>query len=247
MNRICSRVSVAAAAALGTALVPLSASAYDLTTLGNLTQHEFRLLSEDLGGALSYKPITPTEALGVTGFDIGAALSGTQLKNAVLLSKAANGSTVRTTAPLLSLHADKGLPFNIDVGGSYTMVPSTNIKAFGGEVRWAFLPGTTLVPAVGIRLSGTKLTGVDQLDFSTYGADISVSKGFTIFTPYAGVGEVFVKSTPNGAAAATLASEKFNQAKFYAGVNINLGVNLAFEYDNTGSINTVSAKVGFRF
>ena len=51
----------------------------------------------------------------------------------------------------------------------------------------------------------------------------------------------------SGSSAATLQEEKFTKAKFFAGVNVNLGVNFAFEYDNTGSISTYSAKVGFRF
>ena len=88
-------------------------------------------------------------------------------------------------------------------------------------------------------------TGVDQLAFSTYGADVSVSKGLAIFTPYGGVGQVWVRSTPDATTA--LQAEKFTQTKFFAGVNINLGVNLCFEYDNTGSISSYSAKFGFRF
>jgi hypothetical protein len=243
MNKFC----VALPVALAGAFAPIGAMAYDLNTVGALTQSEFRLLSEDLGAALSYKPIIPAEALGITGFDIGASLSATSLKNAVLLSKAANGASVRTTMPIVALRADKGLPFNIDIGGSYTAVPGTDVRAFGGELRWAILPGSTALPAVAIRGSGSKLTGVDQLNFSTYGVDVSVSKGFAIFTPYGGVGEVWVRSRPDGSATGTLKEEKFNQTKFFAGVNINLGVNLAFEYDNTGSINTYSAKIGFRF
>jgi hypothetical protein len=237
-----------AAAALPVALLaaaPMAADAYDLKSINALTQPEFRLLSEDLGAALSYKPIIPSEALGITGFDLGVAVSGTQLKNALLLSKAANGDAVRTTMPLVSARVDKGLPANLDIGVVYTAVPGTDIRAYGGELRWAILPGSTAVPAVALRASGTKLNGVDQLSLTTYGLDVSVSKGFAIFTPYGGVGTVWVKSTPNGIA--TLQEEKFNQTKFFAGVNINLGVNFAFEYDNTGSRNTYSAKVGFRF
>lgn len=244
------KTAAALPVALLAAAAPATTWAYDLTSLDALTQSEFRLLSEDLGAALSYKPIIPSEALGLTGFDLGVAASGTQLKNAVLLSKAANGASVRTTMPLVSARAHKGLPANIDIGVSYTAVPSTDIRAYGGELRWAVLPGSTVMPAVAIRGSGTKLTGVDQLGFTTYGLDVSVSKGFAIFTPYGGVGTVWVKSSPKGTAAAApanLRDEKFNQTKLYAGVNINLGVNLAFEYDNTGSISTFSAKVGFRF
>src|SRR5205809_689848 len=77
-------------------------------------------------------------------------------------------------------------------------VPSTNIKLYGGELRYAIGPGGIAMPAIGVRGSYTKLTGVDQLDFDTKGVDLSISKGFTIFTPYAGVGKVWVASTPSG-------------------------------------------------
>jgi len=241
------KISAALPVALAAAFAPMGAMAYDLNTVGSLTQSEFRLLSEDLGAALSYKPIIPAESLGLSGFDIAVAVSATKLKNALLLSKAANGAEVRTTMPLVSVRADKGLPFDIDIAGSYTAVPGTDVRAYGGEVRWAVLAGSTALPAVAIRGSGSKLAGVDQLNFSTYGVDVSVSKGLAIFTPYGGVGQVWVRSSPSGSATGTLQEEKFTQTKFFAGVNVNLGFNFAFEYDNTGSINTVSAKVGFRF
>jgi hypothetical protein len=239
------KIAAALPLALAAAFAPMGAHAYEFTTLNQLTQTDFRLLSEDLGAALSYKPVIPSEPLGITGFDVGVGLSGTQLKNAVLLSKAANGATVRTTMPLISLRGHKGLPADIDIGASYTFVPSTDIRVIGGEVRWAFIPGSTVTPAVAVRGSGSKVTGVDQLDFSTYGIDVSVSKGFTIFTPYGGVGQVWVRSSPSGVA--TLQEEKFTKTKFFAGVNVNFGFNLVFEYDNTGSINTFSAKFGLRF
>jgi hypothetical protein len=241
------KISAALPVALAAGLAPASAMAYELTTVGALTQSEFRLLSEDLGAAFSYKPLVPSEATGLLGFDFGIGVTGTALDNAILLSKASNGASVHTTLPMVSARFYKGLPFDIDVAANYTVAPEAHINAFGGEVRWAFLPGTTTVPAVAIRGSGSMTNGVDQLDLSTYGVDISVSKGFAIFTPYGGIGQVWVRSTPNGAAKATLSEEKFNMTKFFLGINVNIGVNFAFEYDNTGGINSYGAKVGFRF
>jgi hypothetical protein len=90
------------------------------------------------------------------------------------------------------------------------------------------------------------MSGVDQLSFTTKGVELSISKGFAMLTPYAGVGEVWVDSDPD--ATTGLNKESFQQTKFYGGLNINLAlINLALEYDNTGNINSYSAKFGWRF
>ena len=102
------------------------------------------------------------------------------------------------------------------------------------------------MPAIGIRGSYTKLAGVDQLDFNTKGVDLSISKGFTIFTPYAGVGKVWVASEPNGIPA--LSKESLSLNKVFVGINLNFGLtNLAFEGDRTGEATSYGAKLGFRF
>jgi hypothetical protein len=157
----------------------------------------------------------------------------------------ATGSSL-TSLIVPKLHVHKGLPFNIDVGAFYSSVPTTNIKLYGGELRYAILEGGTATPAVAIRGAMTKLSGVDQLDFGTKSLDVSISKGFAMLTPYAGVGTVWVDSTPNGIP--TLTKESFRQNKVFAGANLNFGlVNLAFEYDKTGSAASYSGKLGFRF
>lgn len=217
--------------------------AANIDSVGSLSQAEFKLFSEDLGSALSYKGVTPAEPLGITGFDIGIEVSSTEMKNSSLWELATGSS--RNNLPLPKLHVHKGLPLNIDVGAFYSSVPTTNIKLYGGELRYAIMEGGIALPAVAIRGSLSKLTGVDQLSFSTKGLDISISKGFAMLTPYAGIGKVWVESTPNGVG---LAKESFSQNKIFAGANLNLGLtNFAVEYDKTGSSQTYSAKLGFRF
>ena len=239
-------LSRAAAASLVAALLPpLSAAAAEIDSIGNLSQAQFKLLSEDLGAALSYKPLIPAEPLGITGFDIGLAVTGTDLKNARLLSLAASGRSVPTLLPVPTLRAHKGLPLGIDIGASYAKVPDIEVTLWGAELRWAIMEGNTALPAVALRGSYSSLTGVDQLKLTSAGADISISKGFAMFTPYAGVGQVWVKSTPQGVP--LLQEESFTQTKVFAGVNINLGVNFALEADSTGGIVSYGVKVGIRF
>lgn len=233
-----------AAALLAAAAAP--ALAADIDSIQLLSQNEFRLLSEDLGAALSFKPLIPSEALGITGFDLGVAVTGTKLENVAILEKASSGGDVPSVLPVPTLRLHKGLPLNLDVGVAFSQVPGTNIRYTGGELRWAILPGSTLVPAVAIRGTLTRLTGVDQLDFDTKSLDISISKGFANVTPYGGIGQVWVKSTPKNVPG--LRGEDFTQTRVFGGVNVNLGLaNLALEADSTGGTTTVGAKLGFRF
>ena len=219
----------------------------NIDQLQNLGQSEFKSLSKDLGAALSYKAVSPAEPLGITGFDIGLEVTGTQLNHSDIWNKASSGNAP-STVPVPKLHVIKGLPFNIDVGAIYTKVPSTNISLVGGELRYAFMEGGVATPAVAIRGTFTKLSGVDQLDFSTKGLELSVSKGFAMLTPYAGVGEVWVDSKPRSTASTVLNKESFQQTKFYAGANINFGLlNIDLDYDNTDSTNSYTLKLGWRF
>ena len=218
--------------------------AADISHLQLLTQPQFRLFSEDLGSALSYKAVTPAAPLGVTGFDLGLEVTSTKMQNTGLWSTVTGDSLNSMIVP--KLHVFKGLPLNIDVGAFYSAIPSSNIKLYGGEVRYAILEGGVAQPAVGIRGALTKMSGVSQLDLNTKSLDLSISKGFAMFTPFAGVGAVWVDSTPNGIP--TLTSESFHQNKVFAGGNLNFGVaNVALEYDKTGSAPSYSAKLGFRF
>jgi hypothetical protein len=216
----------------------------DLDNLTALVQTEFKNLSKDLTAALSYKAVQPAEAMGITGFDIGLELGVTDMKHSALWDKASSGGDF-SWMPVPKLHVSKGLPFDINIGGFYTQVPTTNIKLWGAEVSYAILAGSTVSPALAVRAAYTKLSGVDQLDFDTKSVDISISKGLLMFTPYAGAGYVWANSSAN---VAGLTSESIAVPKLFAGINFNiLTGNLAFEADKTGDNMTYSAKVGIRF
>ncbi len=227
------------------ALSAVAALGEGFDQLGSITQPQFRLLSEDLGAALSYKPMVPAEPLGVTGFDIGLEVSATDLQSAQILDQATS-EDIPEVLPIARLHAHKGLPFGIDIGLSYSAIPTFDIELWGGELRYAILKGGAATPALALRGSFTRLQGVDQLDIETRAVDLSISKGFTLLTPYAGLGHVWVTSTPNGIP--TLAEEDFGLTKYFAGLNIALGiVSFAAEADRTGDAWTYGAKLALRF
>ncbi len=217
----------------------------DIDRLQQLGQAQFRLLSEDLGGALSYRAQTSTEPLGVTGFDIGVGVTVAKLKNTAVFQQASS-DTVDATFPIPTLRVHKGLPLGFDIGAIYASIPDSNIRYYGGELRYAIVQGSVAMPAVGLRGSFTKLTGVDQLDINTRGVDLSISKGFGFITPYAGIGKVWVESDPKGVP--QLRSEDFSLNKVFAGVGMKfLALNVNLEADKTGDVTAYSLKFGVRF
>lgn len=229
--------------ALAGLFVAGSAQAFDIN-VSSLAQPAFRALSEDLGSALSYKPNTPTEPLAGLipfGFDIGVAMTSTKLAHSDAYASALDGDS---TVYLPTVRAQVGLPFGIDIGAAY--LSAGDFKYTGGELRYAILKGGIATPALGVRGSFSKLSGVKDFEFGTKGLDISVSKGVLMATPYIGAGKVWVSSKTSPTAGGF--DESFSQNKLFAGVGFNmLLLNLNIEADKTGDAKSYSAKLGLRF
>lgn len=226
---------------------PLLYASSDLDQLRDVSQEQFRGIAEDLGAAFSYKALAPAEALGVTGFDIGVEITATKLKSTQAWNEA-TGENI-DYLPVPKVHVHKGLPFNIDVGAFLAMIPDTDMKLYGGELRYTFVSGNVAMPAFAIRGAHTRLAGVDELDYHSTSLEATISKGFLMFTPYAGVGKVWSVSTPHiDEPLIDLREESVTQTRLFAGVNMNFGItNFAIEADKTGDAASYGAKIGFRF
>jgi len=218
---------------------------------GNPLQSKFDSLTKDLGSALSYKAVTPAEPLGLLGFDIGLEVTGTSLQGLDEWGDAIGEDSI-DILPLPKLHAHKGLPLNLDVGLVYSKVPTTDISYIGGELRYSFVSGNLAIPAIAVRGSYTTVLGIDELDFSTKSVELTVSKGFLLFTPYIGAGNVWVnseaRSTPVAGGTEISVSSDTSMVKFFGGLNINLGLlNIVGEADKTGDAMSYTVKLGLRF
>ena len=233
---------------LATALMALSsqAHAYKFDALGLLaSQGEFKQVAQDLSSTLAYKPMSPAESLGITGFDISASVGGTSIKSKEVLRRAANDDDVPGTLPTASVRVQKGLPLNVDIGLGYTAIPGTSASALSGEVKWAFIEGGTVTPALAVRAFYTRMSGLGDLKMHSQGIDVSISKGFVMATPYAGIGVVGSKATDDSG---RWAKESYTQGRFFAGVNLNFALlNVAIEADKTGDDTSAGVKVGWRF
>jgi hypothetical protein len=242
---------------LMTVLLPLLMAAPAMAKVtfefpANYTQDDFKNLSRDIGLAISYIPLAPAEPLGgaLPGFDIGVEATGVSInKNASYIQKAVtNPGDVPGTVPEAKAHVQVGLPvIPVDLGFVYGIsTNNTDYKLIGYEIKWAILRGSTLSPAVAIRGAYTKLSGIDIFDISTKSLDLSISKGFSILTPYAGIGEVWITSTPN-VPVPPLTEEDFTETKGFVGCKLSLGlINIVAEAD-FAAVNAYSLRLNLHF
>jgi hypothetical protein len=205
----------------------------------------FKSLVEDTGAMASYRAQLPSEPQGLTGFDLGFSLTQASLQQTA--SYVGNTQGLSNTMRWASLHAHKGLPMGWDIGafisqGMDSQAKSNGIDHRGVELRYALLEGSTATPALALRASATELNGIQGYRLKTQGMDLSVSKGFALFTPYAGFGVVRAKGQ------AGELSESVTLSKTFLGIGTNLFlINLNFEYDKTGDVPSYSLKAGWRF
>jgi len=210
------RTLAAAALLLMLGATPARANGTDIALNFGGVQGRFNSFAQELGIAVAYNPVAPAETLGVLGFDLGISASFVDIDSGLWNSAVADGDAPSVLV-IPRIQARKGLPFGIDVGVSYTRIPQSDIQIIGGEVRKALLKGATLIPAVSVLIHYSALTGVSQLDLTTYGADLAISKGIAFLTPYAGVGQIWIDAQPN---VAGLADTTENATRGYVGLKI---------------------------
>lgn len=203
-------------------LVPVTSALHaaenDISLPGGFLQPSFDTLVDELGMAVAYNPFSPAEPLGITGFEIGASVSMVEIDQATWDQVVGDGSAP-SRFPVPRLMARKGLPFGFDVGATYTSVPSSDITIVGGELRKALLEGSMATPAVSVLGHFSNLNGVDDLDLSTYGVDLGISKGFAMLTPYAGVGQVWYDGSES--AGLGLEDREESETRSYVGMRVS--------------------------
>ncbi len=210
---------------------------------GLATQENFRRFSEDLAAVVSYKAVATASAMGASGFDFGVTANSIKLEHPELWDLAC-----ACDAPGRVLLSKVYLRFGgpeADLVLSYGTAQDSNLDVWGVEAHFGLVPEDATTPAVSLRGTFSRLSGVERLDFDSKGLELTVSKRFGAFTPYLGGGQVWIRSDPDPA---LFQREHFTAEKFYAGINLALGrTNLAFEGDETGDVRSYSAKLTWRF
>lgn len=225
---------------------PALAGDNDIVLSPSLTQGRFNTLVDELGMATAYAPFSPAETLGVTGFELGASLTMVKIDDSVW-SDALSDADAPSMLPVPRLMVRKGLPLGIDIGASYTSIPDSNVTIIGGELRKSLIEGTTAVPAVSVLGHFSNLSGVDDLDLSTYGVDLGISKGFAMFTPYGGIGQVWYEGSEHAGLA--LDAHDSSETRGYLGMRVGFlpFMNLTAQADFTSAVSSYTLRLNLGF
>ncbi len=234
-----------------TAAPAMAGITFDFTKMSGL-QGEFKDFSTEAGLAMSYVPLAPAEPLGggiLPRVDVGVEATAVTIdKSASFWQNAVtNPGDLPSALIFPKFHAQVGIPVvPIDLGFMYAQVANSDIKLVGFEIKYAILKGGALSPALAVRGAYTRLSGVSVLDIDTKSLDVSISKGFLMLTPYAGIGEVWITSTPNQAVG--LQKENITQTKGFVGLKFSFlpVLNMVAEAD-FAKVNEYSLRLNLHF
>jgi hypothetical protein len=172
--------------ALLTALLagPAGAGGFSFST--SFTPGDFRDLADAFGDAISLPNLGMAASTGVAGFEVMAAAGGPQVDTGAHWWR--SGVDARTFGGVLTGYRGivrKGLPWRLDVGAQVGRVAGE--KFWGGELRLEIWDGGVLAPAAALRLAYSRLGG-SAVALDVREAQLVVSKGFPIVSPYAAAG-----------------------------------------------------------
>lgn len=141
-------------------------------------------------------PRHKAEPLGLVGFEIYGEAAALPDADDATVRAATDGSLPGDALAVYRVGARKGLPGRIDLGVSLAKtLDGEDMDLVSAELSWAILEGSVATPALQLRLTGTQTLDADVYDLEMYGAELLLSKGFPIVTPYIGGGVVHAEGT----------------------------------------------------
>lgn len=185
----------------------------------------FANMVAELGFAAAPSAMYPARTTGYAGFTLGIETSATKL-NSAALSRSVDGKEVpywergsrgpggRGVNPspndllmIYALHARKGLPWGLEIGGSLGFIGQTSLFITGADLRWSVLEGfrqgaLRYLPDLSFGGGLRTVTGSTSLHLTTIAFDTKLSKPFpvlesTTLEPYLGFQRLFVFGDSN--------------------------------------------------
>jgi hypothetical protein len=103
---------------------------------------------------------------------------------------------------------------------SYARALGGDVDLVSADLQWAIVEGGPATPALGLRLTGTRTVNAEAYELDQYGAEVLLSKGFAILTPYVGGGVVHSKGTLTSQRRSF--EDTHTRGIFYGGLTLNL-------------------------
>lgn len=215
----------------------------------NANPGEYDKLLEELSSMISFNQDGPAESLGLIGLNIKL-----NLKMAAIDDKSGrwNNAVKIGTLPSSSficpqLIMTKGLPNDIDISAMYMPVIGADLTIGGVAVKWAFIDGGALIPAVALRASYS--TALEKTNFKMEDIDLnlSISKDLGIITPYAFAGCNYGRISNVKTAINPIKNNDKTTVNYGAGASLSLGlinINASVCYDKK-MIYSISTGLGF--
>jgi hypothetical protein len=199
------------------AVLPALASWPEDVVLSNLAgtddnEAAYHDLVRELGVAIANKPMAPGETLGLNGFDLSVYNSvaflharGTDA-NPTGWERAHGDGDPGGVLWIPTVGVRKGLPLSLEAGMSFGWIGLSHQAVLGGYGRWALIEGYRKSPDVTVQLGYAGYVGNDELWLGV--VDASATVGYTFpfgrtvgihtsrFSPYAGVGTLWVSADP---------------------------------------------------
>jgi hypothetical protein len=215
---------------------------------GNATPGDFHAFDQRFSGDAYFFPLHDAHPIGLTGFEAYAeATYDSDFDNQSFNTTAVNGSYPGSFLSIARVGLRKGLPGGLDLGVAYGKALGSDIKFISAEAEYAILSGGLLSPALALRLTGTRTMDDKAYGLDQYGAELLLSKGFVVLTPYVGAGLATSRGTLDSPLGTTLRDNRTFPV-LYAGLTLNLLIpKIHFEVEKGGTATQAAVRVGLGF
>jgi hypothetical protein len=214
---------------------------------GDAAPDDFRAFHRRFSSDAYFYPRHGASPLGLIGFAVYAdATYDSDFDGEPFVATAIDGDITGGFLSVARVGARKGLPGGIDLGLAYGRTLGGDVKLISAEIQYALIKGGLLSPALSIRVTGTRTTGSGAYDLDQYGAELLLSKGFTVLTPYIGAGVVRSQGTLESSLGTSL-EDTATRGVVYGGLTLNLLLpKITFEVEKADVIQG-AVRVGFGF
>ena len=214
---------------------------------GNASPEDFRAFHRRFSSDAYFYPRHGAAPLGLTGFEAYAdATYDGDFDDESFNTTAVTGDYTGGFLSIARVGVRKGLPGGIDLGVSYGKALGGDVKLISAEIQYAIAKGGLVSPALSIRVTGTRTLDAQAYDLDQYGAEVLLSKGFAVVTPYIGAGIVHNRGKLDSPLGFSL-EESDTRPVFFGGVTLSLLVPKIHIEVEKGEALQAAVRVGIGF